>query len=282
MTADTVRLVCLAVPGPDAEVAADRLWCAGAAGIEEVPGVEGTVELRTVLGGSDAHVRDRLGVMRPSWSLTFSEVDGRPSSSWRRYAKPIEVAPDLLVVPAWWTGPIPSTETVLVIEPGDAFGLGDHPTTMLCLAALDRLDVRGRRVLDVGCGSGVLSVLAARRGALDVTAIDIADAAVEATQANAVANGVDVGASATPIADVVGTFDVILANLLGPILVSVADDLTRLLAPRGRLILSGVLADGYDHVTESLAPLKVVDERTAEGWAAVEMMWPDGSGETTG
>lgn len=141
---------------------------------------------------------------------------------------------------------------------------------------LDSLDARDgppRHVLDVGCGSGVLAIAAARRGVPSVVAVDISTAAVEATMANAATNGVAdrVSASTTPLAEVDGPFDLVLANVLAPALIELATDLRRVLAPAGVLVISGVLADRHLHVLETLTPLVAIQTLTMDGWAAVTM-----------
>jgi ribosomal protein L11 methyltransferase len=129
----------------------------------------------------------------------------------------------------------------------------------------------GATVLDVGCGSGVLSIVAAKLGAPYVEAIDISAAAVEATAANAARNGVAgvVTADTRGLADVGGPFDVVLANLLAPIIVELAADLRRVTAPGGALVVSGILAERHDHVLAALAPMVVVDAATRGPWAAL-------------
>jgi len=119
----------------------------------------------------------------------------------------------------------------------------------------------------------VLAVIAAVRGAGEVEAIDLADPAREATLDNARRNGVAdiVRASTRSISDVDGEFDVVLANILAPVLVSMSDDLRRVVACDGTLVISGILADRHDHVLEALHPMVVVSTRELEGWAAVEL-----------
>lgn len=266
-----MRLVVLRSPAADAELAADRLWACGAGGVEVRGGADGWSELRTVLGESDAQVAARLGPLPPGWVLHFDDVDPTPSDSWRAHAAPIEIAPDLVVRPAWLP-PLDRAGTVEVeIEPGASFGLGDHPTTRLAAAAVRRLVRPGMTVLDVGCGSGVLGVVAARLGARAVTAIDVAEAARLATVDNARRNGVAgrIEASTMPIADVRGAFDLVVANILAPVLISIARDLRRCTA--GRLVIAGILAERHDHVLDALAPMTVVRTDARDGWAVVEL-----------
>ena len=122
---------------------------------------------------------------------------------------------------------------MVLIDPGRAFGSGSHPSTLLALAALEALVLPGSTVLDVGCGSGVLAVAAARLGAGRVVAIDIDPAAHEATLDNAARNGVAVEVSATPLGEVAGRFDVVVANLLAPTLVELAAPLGERVGEQG-------------------------------------------------
>lgn len=131
-------------------------------------------------------------------------------------------------------------------------------------------------MLDVGCGSGVLAIIAARRGAAPVIAIDIAEPAREATEDNARRNVVAdvVFASTASLRDVEGEHDLVVANILAPTLVALAPDLRRVTARRGRLVISGVLAGSYDHVIAALAPMCVVATRDLDGWSAVTLAHP--------
>lgn len=269
-----MRVVELTTPAADAEVAADRLWSSGASAIEELASGDRTV-FRTVLAADDAVSRERVGELPATWTLRFVDVDEAVSEAWREFVAPIEVGADLVLRPAWLAGGSDEFRgrTVVDIEPAGSFGLGDHPTTRLSAGTVWRLVGGGERILDVGCGSGVLSIVALRRGAEHAVAIDVAEAAREATVANAMRNGVEdrIDASCTPLADVDGRFDLIVANILAPTLVALARDLKRLLAPGGRLIISGVLAAHHDHVLDALAPLRPARTDELDAWACVEL-----------
>lgn len=270
-----MRHVELRVPAADAELAADRLWTAGARAVEERAGGD-LATIRSVLAQDDAVSLARLGELPAHWSVSFVEAEPPPAETWRDHVVPIEVNAELVVRPAW----LPPLErdgvTEIAVEPGASFGLGDHPTTRLAADAAWRLTSPGASVLDVGCGSGVLGIVAAVRGASSVIAIDTAQAAVEATRENAGRNGCAerIDARATPLGAVEGSFDLVLANILAPVLVALADDLRRLTAPGGRLVLAGVLVGRWDHVVAALAPM-VVHQATELGeWAGVVLGHP--------
>jgi ribosomal protein L11 methyltransferase len=134
----------------------------------------------------------------------------------------------------------------------------------------------GRDVLDVGCGTGVISVMAALVGGSSVRAIDLASSAVEATLDNAARNGVSdhIEVDTTPAGEIDGAFDLVIANILAPTLIELADDLRRLTGATGRLVISGVLAERHDHVLAALAPMIAERTDTLDGWAAVTLRHP--------
>lgn len=265
-----MRQLVVTVSCVDAELAGDALWALGVVAIEERSVDDHTVELWTSLG-DDATADD---VDLPvDWPWRFVEVDASVADTWRHFAAPIEVEPGLVVRPAWVDVSFEPGTTVLHVEPGSTFGMGDHPTTRLCLSAARRLVQPGSTVLDVGCGSGVLAIAACRFGARSAVGIDIAPAAVPVTMANAVANDVAdrVTVSTTPLEQVEGVHDLVLANILAPALVALADDLRRVLAPGGALVISGILDGAHDHVLAALHPLRVERTDVLDGWAAVTL-----------
>ncbi|MFT3854661.1 MAG: 50S ribosomal protein L11 methyltransferase [Ilumatobacteraceae bacterium] len=272
-----VLALVVAVPAGDAELAADALWALGVAAIEERGGESGTedrvVELWTSLG-DDAEAVTRAAEGFPArWRWRLVEVDESVADTWRAHVTPTWVADDLVLVPAWLPFDAPAGVLAVRVEPGAAFGLGNHPTTVAALRAVRAALFPDATVLDVGCGSGVLGIAACLLGAARCEAIDVSPAAVTATTDNAARNGVAgrVRASTTPLAEIDETFDVVVANILAPALIELSADLRRVLASAGVLVISGVLADRYDHVVEALAPLRVIEVDRLEGWAAISL-----------
>lgn len=263
------------VPVSEAELASGALWSLGASAVEERDVVQDdtVVELWTSLGDDPSQVSPAADGFPGRWRWRFIEVDEDVAESWRQHAVATWVTSDLVIVPAWQelTRRPGENVTEIAIDPGAAFGLGDHPTTVATLRALRKVQWPGASVLDVGCGSGVLGITAARFGAPRVFAVDVSPAAVEATRRNAERNGVDavLDADRTPVAELEGPFDIVLANILAPTLVAVADDLQRLTAPGGVLIVSGMLDTKYDHVVEALAPMRLVERQAGQGWVAL-------------
>jgi ribosomal protein L11 methyltransferase len=262
-----MRQLVVTVEPHEVELASDALWGLGVVAVEERRAGD-AVELWTSIGDEPVDDPDL------PWPWRFVEVDERVADTWRQFAVPTIVEPGLVVCPAWVDHEAPEGTIVLRIEPGSTFGMGDHPTTQLSLAAARRWVRLGASVLDVGCGSGVLAIGAMVFGAARAMGVDIAPAAVPVTLANAAANGVTVEVSTTPLQEVQGTFDVVLANILAPALIDLSADLRRVLAPGGVLVISGILADTHAHVLDALSPLRVVETATLDGWAAVTLQMP--------
>jgi ribosomal protein L11 methyltransferase len=251
------------VPESDEELAADRLWQLGveAVGIGQV--VDGKVELWTSVGATEESIR-RADVVTPV-------------ETWREHVGPTWYGKTGVVVPQWQADKLDVDAGVLVtlIEPASSFGLGDHPTTRLSLGTLtDYLaDHHVSSVLDVGCGSGVLGIVAAQRGITTIRSTDISAGAVEATVANAQLNGVfdQIEVDMAELATISGPYDVVVANIIAPVLVSMAVDLRRLTASDGVLIISGILDDEHQHVIDALAPMQVQHTTIDAGWASIQL-----------
>jgi len=178
---------------------------------------------------------------------------------------PCAITPSFWIVPTWSEVP-PQAREVIRLDPGRAFGTGTHPTTRMCLRWIaERAGAAWPRVLDYGCGSGVLAIAARRFGARAVDAIDIDPAALEATRANALANGVEIRAGLPQ--DAVGPYQLVVANILAAPLRLLAPVLSALVDSDGELVLSGVLVRQADELRSAYEPwldLQVAAED--EGW----------------
>jgi ribosomal protein L11 methyltransferase len=195
-------------------------------------------------------------------------VQAVPDEDWVRLTQsqftPVEITPEFWIVPTWHTPPAQARQMIR-LDPGLAFGTGTHPTTRMCLRWIATHPPEGQRVLDYGCGSGILAIGAAKFGAGEVDAVDIDEAAVQATSQNAEANGVQLTAGLPDRA--VGRYDTVLANILATPLKVLAPLLCAHVAPGGHLVLAGILERQAEELQNAYAPhcrLQVSDSE--DGW----------------
>lgn len=205
--------------------------------------------------GTGLHVQALAAIADQDWvRLTQSQF------------QPVEITPEFWIVPSWHQPPAGARQ-VMRLDPGLAFGTGTHPTTRLCLRWLAHrpADADLSRVLDYGCGSGILAIGAAIMGAGQIDAVDIDPAAVQATRDNASQNGVSLQSGLPGLAQ--GTYSLVLANILATPLKLLAPLLTAHLAPGGWLVMAGILARQADEISKAYATL--LDVRVTaeeEGW----------------
>jgi ribosomal protein L11 methyltransferase len=260
-----VPVVELVVDAADAELAADDLWQAGPSAVSEVDVGAGRVRLLAdVLDPERVPDRWRPRMIQPD---VAADLD-----AWRAWASPWRAGQHLVLQPTWLApAEVRADDVVVRLDPGRAFGSGSHPSTRLALGELEDEIRAGSRVLDVGCGSGVLAVTAALLGAQEVIAVDVDPAAVAATLSNAAANDVreHVRASTTPVEAVTGFFDLVLANIGAGVLRDLADPIQVRVAPAGRLVLAGLLDAQVDETVAAYARCTEIDRRSEEGWSVV-------------
>ena len=195
-------------------------------------------------------------------------VQNVPDQDWVRLTQsqfaPVEITPEFWIVPTWHEPPVQAVQMIR-LDPGLAFGTGTHPTTRMCLRWTAHQKASLGRVLDYGCGSGILAIGAAKFGALGIDAVDIDNAAVQATRANADANHVQLNAGLPDIAS--GQYKTVLANILATPLKVLAPLLCTHVAKGGHLVLAGILARQADELKAAYAPwcaLEVADSE--DGW----------------
>ncbi len=294
---DTWLEIAVEVAGIDSETAADllRQACAGSVAIEPGHRLDRTIDAYVVDGDAPAVVRgyipageDYPRIRRslqvalkmaplqtpPKWRRVKRLREASWRDAWKKHFGVQRIGRALVVRPSWVEYRPKGGETVIQIDPGMAFGTGQHPTTAMCLRALEGLVRPGVSVLDLGSGSGILGIAAARLGAARVLALDIDPQAVKATRENARINGVATVLQARegPLeAARKATFDIIVANVSGLTLERLAPALAGSLKTGGMLIASGFLEDAVDGLSRAFAAAGFAVERVVEDgvWRAI-------------
>ena len=228
-----------------------------------------------------------LGMIQPLPAAVFNSIaDQNWMEAWKQHYKPILIGKRLVIVPAWLDSPDPG-RVAIKINPGMAFGTGTHPTTQLCLELIEKSmsDLRGPgrlNVIDVGCGSGILSIAALKLGAASVVGVDIDPESVKNSRENAEINGIGDelllgNGSVKEILEgkfSLRTAQLVVANILAPVIIRLFDSgLGELLGSEGVLLLSGILQDQAQGVIEAaqLKGLKMQEKRQMGDWVALAM-----------
>lgn len=290
--------IAVEVAGIDAETAADvfRQACPGGVAIEPSHRLDPAIDAYVVDGDGPAVVRGYLPADEESLrlrrslrlALAMAPLQSPPRwrrvrrlreqswrDSWKRHFGLQRIGRSIVVKPSWVRYALKGTETVIEIDPGMAFGTGQHPTTAMCLRALEELVRPGMRVLDLGCGSGILAIAAAKLGAGGVLALDIDPQAVKAATENVAANrvGALVEAREGTLSNdkPAGPFDLIVANISGLALERLAPALARSLAAGGLLITSGFLEDAVAGLSAAFAAVGLAIDRVHDDgvWRAI-------------
>ncbi len=200
-------------------------------------------------------------------------------NNWKQYYKPMEIGERLLVIPQWEEADRGS-RVPLILDPGLTFGTGSHATTQLCLTALEKAVRGGEKVLDLGCGSGILSIAALKLGASSAVAVDIDDKCLDVAYENAALNGIGKDTYTVKVGDVLGDeamraelgggYDIVLANIVADVIIGLAPMVRSLLAPGALFLCSGIIDDRAEEVAGKLrqAGLIIAETRSADGWFA--------------
>lgn len=277
MSEDRHPFVSLRVRCEQVELAQLRCWELGATGLEERDQStllqEPTPGWVVVIAAfpDEVSAQHALSEIHGEYEADIVYVPSEDwATEWRRGFGAQRIGERLLLHPSWEPASSEPGDVVVMIDPENAFGSGDHETTRLVLQALDQRVAGGERVLDVGCGSGVLSIAALRLGATSAVATDIDEDSVVVARRNAELNGVAEGfrASTQRLAEIDGTYDLLLANIETSVLVQMPSDLQARLAPGGALILSGILRSERDELVSAYAPMKLEASLEEGEWCA--------------
>lgn len=214
-----------------------------------------------ILADEKFDLADELAVAAKVLGIKVPQIEADtpvPDADWVRVTQaqfgPIHVSDKLWIVPSWDEPPVPDAVNIR-LDPGVAFGTGAHPTTQMCLQWLAEHDLKGKNVLDYGCGTGILAIAAGKLGAQRVDGVDIDPQAVDAAKSNAQGNAVQAGFY-LPEGFPGGSYNVIVANILSNPLKMLASSLLANLAPQGSLVLSGILAEQAEGVIAAYATTK--------------------------
>ena len=252
----------------------------------EVAPVPETFSVRTYIPKDDSTDERRANIeigvklinhLHPIEPLKETEIkDEDWETNWKQYFHPIRVGRKLVICPTWQEHASLRDDVIIFLDPGMAFGTGHHPTTRMCMELLEDTIVGGEKIIDLGCGSGILSVTAVKLGALSSIGFEIESNASKVAKENCVLNGVDESVEVfnSTLPDYrysEGDFDLALANISAKVIIELADHLTKGLRSGGKLILSGVLENALEDVRGVFEPLGVVFEKvmTDSDWTAV-------------
>ncbi len=208
--------------------------------------------------------------------VSISEVHEEEwATAWKKYYNPVKISEKFTIVPTWEEyQPVNSDELIIELDPGMAFGTGTHPTTVLCIQSLERTVKSGDRIVDVGTGSGVLSIAAAKLGAATIEALDLDEVAVNVAKSNITLNKVEdvVQVRQNNLLDAVkGEADIIVANILAEVILRFVDDAYRLVKKDGYFISSGIILQKKEVVKEAILKVGFTIEEiiTMEDWVSI-------------
>lgn len=265
---------------------------------DDLLGLKGCETNVTVYLPKDAAGAELLGAVRAEIeALKAADAEGRLGrlaidtgdirnedweNNWKRYFKPIEIGEKLLIKPSWESADPNEKRRILEIDPASSFGTGQHDTTRLCLELIERHMIEGGSVLDLGCGSGILSLGAMLLGASDVFAVDITEDSVRITKENFAKNGFAEDKLCCICGDITsderlrkrigsGRYQLVCANIVADVLIAMSPYFKGFLAPNGRLILSGIIDARLEEVLSTVEAqgFKQVEHRRQNDWNAV-------------
>ena len=263
-------------------------WCGG---FEEISGLEGDVRLRGYLPNNDQggetlrHVREWFD--HELSSLDFEKYDPSEyfqvdrvieedwAENWKRYYKPVRIGRRFMLSPSWeQPGEIPEDDLLIRLDPGQAFGTGHHETTQLCIELMENLDMKGWRVADVGCGSGILAIAAAKLQAEEIWASDVDTKVLDITRKNSEMNKVNdqifTREGSAEALQKEAPFKLVVANINSETLIDLRQELITLMSEKGMMIWSGIIEGSHTDVESCLksTSLRIATRKRSGEWFA--------------
>lgn len=245
-------------------------------------GVDMLSAIRTMLLAMKQDETDNLYGRLEAELSSIREEDW--ANNWKQYFKPIRIGEKLVIKPSWEEYSDDGDRIILEIDPASSFGTGQHHTTRLCLELLEKSLDKGDRILDMGCGSGILSIGAMLLGAEDAVAVDIDENAAATAAENAAKNNIPADKYHTYYGNILGDealadeidfkYDIITANIVADVLIAMKDYFVRYLRDGGTLIVSGIIEERMDEVIDALVSVGFKEPvvNVKEGWAAVKFV----------
>ncbi len=222
-------------------------------------------------------LKERFATLGIDARITISGVNEEDwANSWKAYYKPIEIGEKIVIVPAWEKYDAPEGKLVVRMDPGMAFGTGSHETTRLVIGLLEKYIKDGQRVLDVGCGSGILAICAAKLGAKECKAYDIDPVAVKVARENIKDSGLD--NVTCDVSDLLrgvdksgGAYDVICANIVADIIIRMTPDVSPLMRDGSVILASGIITERANDVVSCFEEhgFRIVERAEENGWCAL-------------
>lgn len=233
---------------------------------------------------ASVYLKERFSSENIEFLISYKSIDEEDyANSWKKYYKPLKIGKKIVVCPIWEDYTTGNGEVLMKIDPGMAFGTGTHETTSLCVEFLQETIRKGDKVLDIGCGSGILSITSLLCGAKEALALDIDPNAVKVAKENASLNSFDgkFEAVCDNILDSESNirkalknqkFDTIVANIVADIIIKLTDFISELLAENGTFIVSGIITERENEVIKSLNRngFKIVEKRDKKGWVCIK------------
>jgi len=230
---------------------------------------------------SDAEITHAVGDLGV---VAFERVKDDWTDAWLEFYKPLKIGERIVIRPFWEDYESCDGEIVFTIDPGHVFGTGQHQSTELCIKLLDKYINQGMTALDIGCGSGILGIIALLLGASHITAVDIDPSAAKMVQINAEHNGISKSCYTALCGNILddtsliqGDFDLVLANIVADVIIPLSPIVAGLIKPNGLFITSGIIDDRQDEVIAALQAqnFEIVEILTKDNWVAIVARFKD-------